>query len=435
MTEPVTPSGLGTVTAGTWVRGIVVSGLLGGLMGALTWGFLWLLGRATHFIWETLPEAIPFLGESRELTTILLCAFGGLLIGLLHQARQMVGSDDSRTVPVGVTESIALAEADDADHRDERGRLGIDAAFPAALGVVGLTFGASLGPEAALIMVLSALGRRLSRLVRLSAAGEVSMIAALAAFLGGPVAATALIVEERPGSISRRSTLLIGLTAAITAVIAFSALPGLGGAGALRFEEGAFGDGAERWLWGAAAAALAAILGLAVARLEHPWSQKLERAVSPVWLRSVLAGLALGLMGALQPLVLFSGHHESQELIHTAADFSTLVLVGIAMLKVVAILVVLSGKYLGGEIFPAIFVGVALGLALASLGAPIGVACAAGAAATSAAVLGKGVAAVLMVMLFFPLAAVPYLILGAIVGALASELATAKFGPVPSAGH
>ena len=51
--------------------------ILGSIVGAIIWAFLRIMNLGIEFIWDFIPSKIDF-----PLYTILVCAVGGLLIGL-----------------------------------------------------------------------------------------------------------------------------------------------------------------------------------------------------------------------------------------------------------------------------------------------------------------------------------------------------------------
>ena len=79
-------------------------------------------------------------------------------------------------------------------------------------------------------------------------------------------------------------------------------------------------------------------------------------------LRGLLGGLAMGLIGALLPLTLFSGESETADLIAHAAEIGVLMLIVLAIAKLFATALLLATGWKGGYIFPIMFASVALGL-------------------------------------------------------------------------
>jgi len=80
-------------------------------------------------------------------------------------------------------------------------------------------------------------------------------------------------------------------------------------------------------------------------------------------LRGLIGGLAMGIIGALLPLTLFSGEAETSELILHATEIGLLALIVLALCKLLATSLLLATGWKGGYIFPIMFAGVALGMA------------------------------------------------------------------------
>ena len=98
-----------------------------------------------------------------------------------------------------------------------------------------------------------------------------------------------------------------------------------------------------------------------------------------VVLRGLLGGLAMGIIGALLPLTLFSGESGTADLIAHAAEIGVLMLIVLAIAKLFATSLLLATGWKGGYIFPIMFASVALGLGANLLfpGIPVAVAVAA----------------------------------------------------------
>jgi H+/Cl- antiporter ClcA len=83
-----------------------------------------------------------------------------------------------------------------------------------------------------------------------------------------------------------------------------------------------------------------------------------------VVLRGLLGGLAMGIIGALLPLTLFSGEEQTADLITHAAEIGVVMLIVLSVAKLFATSLLLATGWKGGYIFPIMFASVALGLAV-----------------------------------------------------------------------
>ncbi|MBF4993238.1 ion channel protein [Arthrobacter gandavensis] len=241
----------------------------------------------------------------------------------------------------------------------------------AAVAVLGLAGGVSLGPENPVIAINTAvltalLARFFSRIparlvVGLTVAGTVG------ALFGTPVAA-ALLFTGMAGAMTGPGALFDKLfLPLVSAGAGAAAMTMLGGtmlpAG---IPEAAGNPGGWDVLAAMVIAPLAAGFGLAGVFAFRSAHRMFHRLRNPV-LFTTLGGALLGLLGVLGgPLTLFKGAEESEELLHDPSE-SLATLAVLAVVKLAALVVAASAGFRGGRIFPSVFVGVAFGLAAAAL--------------------------------------------------------------------
>jgi H+/Cl- antiporter ClcA len=119
-------------------------------------------------------------------------------------------------------------------------------------------------------------------------------------------------------------------------------------------------------LWVALIAILASALGrlviVSIPKLRTIVVEKLPGGAIPAGL---VSGVILGIGAIVTPLILFSGHHEIQELLNGSQSISQLT--GITALKVLVLVVCLAGGWYGGQIFPLAFIGASSALVIAEL--------------------------------------------------------------------
>jgi H+/Cl- antiporter ClcA len=85
------------------------------------------------------------------------------------------------------------------------------------------------------------------------------------------------------------------------------------------------------------------------------WFERLSDVVEqPIYVRTTLSGLVLGMISVYFPLTRFFGEHQIEKIVE--GNFSLLFLVGLAIAKVVAISVTVVGGWRGGIIIPLFFV-------------------------------------------------------------------------------
>jgi len=338
--------------------------LLGGLVGALTAGFLRFIDWGQHFLWNVL--ATKLLWQS-----LILCTLGGVLVGL---CQRFLG-DHPKNINEAISEIV------------KTGRLEY-AKLPNGLATVSvsLIFGASLGPESAIVDLLGGLG---------TLAGD--MITWLRTHLELP----------RPARSKKRFMNWLqnwpGLIAFIVGTFAFvHFLGGLYRGGFLHFRE------PFRWndlLWSIPFGIIGLGGGVLFLFLQK-WIKKLALPMKkkPI-LSGTLGGFLLGLTAQLLPLMLFSGQHQLQQAYDQAMQLGFLVLFLIALARLVLINVLLAMGWKGGQFLPMMFASAALGLAATVLFPTIAVPSAVLGvmAALLAVVLPKPIIALILMALIFPL--------------------------------
>ncbi|MEE3334508.1 MAG: chloride channel protein [Ruminococcus sp.] len=171
------------------------------------------------------------------------------------------------------------------------------------------------------------------------------------------------------------------------------------------------------YLWGLALTLAGAALGavfLAFEKLSH----LLLGLVKNVVIRCAIGGLALGGIGTLLPLTMFSSEHQIEEILENGACLGVFTLLLIAVTKLFLTSVCISSGLKGGHFFPVIFSGIAAGSALSII---IGIDSGFCMAAVTAALLGstirKPVAVTLLLLILFPWQLAPVMLGAAALGA------------------
>lgn len=157
-------------------------------------------------------------------------------------------------------------------------------------------------------------------------------------------------------------------------------------------------------LSGAIIAAVGALLGLA-AVYAFPHVHRLLHLVPNQVVRLTLGGLLLGVLGVIGgKITLFKGLDEMKELTAEAAVYTAAGLALIVVVKLAALLISATTAFVGGRIFPAVFVGVALGLMATKLfpGIPLGLALACGVLGLCLAVTQQGWLSLFMAAVVVP---------------------------------
>jgi len=342
----------------------LVAALLGGSVGAVTAGFLHFIEWTQRLLWEVISVNLPW-------QTLLVCTLGGVLVGL---CQRYLGDH-----PQTINEAIATI--------NKTGRLDYTH-LPHGLATisVSLIFGASLGPESAIIDLLGGLGTWVGDMIR-----------SLRQRFDLP----------RPAQAKNRLEKLLqswpNLIALLVGTVAFlKLLAGLYGGGFLNFRE------AFQWsdlLWSIPCGLIGAAGGYLFMRLQT-WTKKLAAPLKqkPV-LRGTLGGFALGLLALFLPLMLFSGQHGLQQAYDQAAQLGFVTLLLIALARLFIINGLLATGWKGGQFLPIMFSGAALGLAISVLfpAIPAPAAVLSAMAALLAVVIPRPIIALILMALMFPL--------------------------------
>lgn len=342
----------------------LLAALLGGLAGAVSAGFLHLVEWGQDTLWNVLTPKLP-------LQTLLVCALGGALVGL---CQRFLG-DHPKNINEAVTEI------------SQTGRLDYSTMPQGLLTVaVSLIFGASLGPESAIVELLGGLGTWVTDAIRwlrhrLS--------------LPQPIRS-----DQRAKRLPQNWPALLALVAGLYTFVRL--LGGMYSGGFLHLSQ------SFRWidlLWSLPLGALGAAAGSLFLALQG-WTKKwLAPFKSSPILLGLAAGVVLGTTALFLPMMLFSGQHQLQQAYDQAAQlgFWILLLIGLARLLLVNLL--LASGWKGGQFLPIMFSAAALGLSVSVLFPVVSVPAAVLAvmAGLIAVVLPRPLIALVLMALMFPI--------------------------------
>ena len=399
---------------------VVVAGVavvLGGAGALVTVGFIKVLEWLTDLLWTDLADALGATTGDWQFV-IPVCIVGGVAVGM---CARFLGD-----WPKDLEQALADFRRDRTfDYRHLPNSL--------VASLVALSFGAALGPEAALVAIIGGLSSWIHRIIGLGeraaeSLGYVGVMAALGTLFGtAGAAALPLEVGDEPTPLGRRLVqLLPGVAAAGAGALIFSALSS--GEGYFDYTFRAYEFAFSDLLWAVAAAAVGAAVSVALLASSRLVRVPAMRLTARPEVLGALGGLGLGLLASASALVLFSGHDGIQELIDDT-NASTAFLVGISAAKVGAIALLLAAGWKGGRFFPIMFAGAAAGLAIAGAfpdgAAMVGLAGAMTAAV--AALIRRPLAAGLLMLFLFPYDLYPVVAVAAVVGAGIAKLVVQRF--------
>ena len=375
------------------LRVYLIAVVLGAGVGVISIGFLFAVKTAKELIWTSELE------RTSAVVVLGICTLGGLLVGLLNYM-----SEKSRSEAHDLSE--AIADMEDVETKQAPpariifGRAG--------LGVVSLGFGGPLGPEAPLIALVAQLSSRLSHILKVTQTRivELSVAGSLGVLFGVPLVLAGIESEEKAKTrnigqkIAARGPEIL---AAISSLFVITKLlPEIGIHQFTSANSSEVGFGTDL-IWVALIALAASSLGLAIViatpRARVLVVSKIPGGVIPAGL---VSGIILGVSAAITPLVLFSGHHEIQEILDSPIGIGNLLVV--VGLKALVLVVCLAGGWYGGQIFPLAFIGAGTALVVTDLvnsSATLGLV-AAGFVAASAVGIKRPAFALLIGFILFP---------------------------------
>ncbi len=371
----------------------LIAAALGAGVGLISIGFLFAVKTAKELIWTSELERI------NPVVVLSICVVGGLLVGILNQL-----AEKSRAEVHDLTEAIAdMEEVETKQAPPARLIFG-----RAGLGVVSLGFGGPLGPEAPLIALVAQLSSRLSHILRVTQARvvELSVAGSLGVLFGVPLVLAGIESEEKAKNRNIGQRIVARgpeILAAISSLFVITKLlPEIGIHQFTSANSSDVGFGIDL-IWVALIALLAASLGLAIVRAT-PKARELVVSKIPGGAipAGLLSGLILGVSAVVTPLVLFSGHHEIQEILDSPIGIGELLVV--VVLKALVLIACLAGGWYGGQIFPLAFIGAGTALLVAELvnsSATLGLV-AAGFVAASAVGIRRPALALLLGFVLFP---------------------------------
>ena len=334
----------------------LIAVVLGAGVGFISIAFLFAVLSLKNLIWTTdhvRTSAILVFG---------ICTLGGLVVGFLnHIAEKSRNHAHDLTEAISDMESVETKQAPPA--RVIFGR--------ATLGIASLGFGGPVGPEAPLIALVAQLSSRLSHILRITQARvvELSVAGSLGVLFGVPLVLAGIESEEKQERKNLGQRLVARgpeILAAISSLIVITKLLPEIGIHQFTSEQSTNLEIGIDLLWVALIAIVASALGrfviVSMPKLRSIVVEKLPGGDIPAGL---ISGAVLGLSALATPLILFSGHHEIQELLDSSKSVGQLI--AITALKILVLVVCLAGGWYGGQIFPLAFIGAGTALVVGEL--------------------------------------------------------------------
>jgi H+/Cl- antiporter ClcA len=230
-----------------------------------------------------------------------------------------------------------------------------------AVSAVSLIGGASVGPEKVLTSIGGGVGSWVAQRRGLSEEdSEVNTLAGVAGIFGGlfssPVIVVMLILEvARPGGHRFSKTLVTDIVASSASFGIYFAIAGAVFLGAYQVPRYTFEDwqllvGIPLGLFGALLMTLTVGFVMLASRL-------FGRLKVPMIVKSTLGGAMFGIVGVALPLTMFSGADQLSSVLKDARSLGLGLCIAILIAKMLAYAISQGSGFLGGPIFPTLFIG------------------------------------------------------------------------------
>lgn len=226
--------------------------------------------------------------------------------------------------------------------------------------------GGSLGPEAPLVQVTGSTGTWLGKLFRLKGEELRSMsIAGMAsgftALFGAPLGGSLFSLEilHHKHAVEYYKAIIPAFVASCFSYIIFAIIVHLGIGPTWDLPSYEMQDKFD-FAYAVLFAISATFVGWMFIFCTKIFKSALGKLQAPIYVKTTMGGIALGIIVFYLPITRYFGHHEISQLL--IRDYSVSLLVAILVFKIIAIAITVTSGWRGGFIIPLFFCGATLGL-------------------------------------------------------------------------
>lgn len=234
--------------------------------------------------------------------------------------------------------------------------------------LICIASGGSLGPESPLVQITGSTGTWLGKLFRLK--GEelrslsiAGMASGFTALFGAPLGGSLFSLEilHHKYALEYYKAIIPAFVASSFSYLVFTIIIqlGLGPTWDLSAYEY---SGIYDFGYAVLFAIIAAAIAWGFIYCTKFFKSIFEKRPIPIYVRTTIGGLALGIIAFYFPITRYFGHNEINELL--TGSFSLMLLFAILIFKILAISITVTSGWRGGFIIPLFFVGTTLGLIL-----------------------------------------------------------------------
>src|SRR3954453_22109676 len=230
-----------------------------------------------------------------------------------------------------------------------------------AVSAVSLIGGASLGPEQALGSMGGGAAEWVARRRGLDDEDvEINTLAGFAGAYGGLFSSTVIVVMlilevSRPGGQRMAKTLMAKIVSSSVSFGIYFVIAGAFFADAYpvpsyEFEDWQLLAGIGLGLFAAVVVTLLALVMKLVARI-------FARLEVPATVRPIIGGVVFGVVGVILPLTMFTGSEQLKQVVETGGTLGGALVAALVVAKILTFAVSEASGFVGGPIFPALFIG------------------------------------------------------------------------------